>query len=541
METVQEIEKQKKYIQEVAEQNKGKNLKYYILTMGCQLNENDSEKLCGMIEEMGYKQTDKYQEADLVLFNTCCVRENAEDKLFGKLGELKRIKEQRGTIIAIGGCMMQEKHITDKIHESYSYTDIIFGTHTLQNFPEDLYNTILSKKKMQDVIDIDGEVYEGLPIKRTSNIKASVTIMYGCNNFCTYCIVPYVRGRERSRHPKDILEEVEQLAKEGYKEITLLGQNVNSYLRAEKWKENGIDYNGINSFATLLRAINKIERIERIRFVSPHPKDFTDDVIDAIADCEKVCKLVHLPLQSGSTNVLKIMNRKYTNEQYLKLVEKMKAKIPNLTLSTDIIVGFAGETEEDFEDTLDVVRKVCFEQVYMFIYSRRVGTPGDKMENQVPEEIKHSRFDRLKELVESQIAENNQKYVGTLQRVLVEGPSKNNPDLLTGRTDSNKVVIFEGTPDLKDKIIDLKIVSEHMWYLKGEIMNDYASLDTAIEIMAYKIADCVNKVEKDKKYEKELKKLRNEREEMYSGNVEMINKIIEVYGKELREIYQDKQ
>ena len=540
METVQEIEKQKKYIKEVAEQNKGKNLKYYILTMGCQLNENDSEKLCGMIEEMGYKPTDKYQEADLVLFNTCCVRENAEDKLFGKLGELKRIKEQRGTIIAIGGCMMQEKHITDKIHESYSYTDIVFGTHTLQNFPEDLYNTILSKKKMQDVIDIDGEVYEGLPIKRTSNIKASVTIMYGCNNFCTYCIVPYVRGRERSRHPKDILEEVEQLAKEGYKEITLLGQNVNSYLRAEKWKENGIDYNGINSFATLLRAINKIEGIERIRFVSPHPKDFTDDVIDAIADCEKVCKLVHLPLQSGSTNVLKIMNRKYTKEQYLKLVEKMKARIPNLTVSTDIIVGFAGETEEDFEDTLDVVRKVCFEQVYMFIYSRRVGTPGDKMENQVPEEIKHARFDRLKELVESQIAENNQKYVGTLQRVLVEGPSKNNPDLLTGRTDSNKVVIFEGTPDLKDKIIDLKIVSEHMWYLKGEIMNDYASLDTAIEIMAYKIADCVNKVEKDKKYEKELEKLRNEREEMYSGNVEMINKIIEVYGKELRYIYKNK-
>ena len=541
METVQEIEKQKRYIKEVAEQNKGKNLKYYILTMGCQLNENDSEKLCGMIEEMGYKPTDKYQEADLVLFNTCCVRENAEDKLFGKLGELKRIKEQRGTIIAIGGCMMQEKHITDKIHESYSYTDIIFGTHTLQNFPEDLYNTILSKKKMQDVIDIDGEVYEGIPIKRTSNIKASVTIMYGCNNFCTYCIVPYVRGRERSRHPKDILEEVEQLAKEGYKEITLLGQNVNSYLRAEKWKENGIDYNGINSFATLLRAINKIEGIERIRFVSPHPKDFTDDVIDAIADCEKVCKLVHLPLQSGSTNVLKIMNRKYTKEQYLNLVEKMKARIPNLTLSTDIIVGFAGETEEDFKDTLDVVRKVCFEQVYMFIYSRRVGTPGDKMENQVPEEIKHARFDRLKELVESQIAENNQKYVGTLQRVLVEGPSKNNPDLLTGRTDSNKVVIFEGTPDLKDKIIDLKIVSEHMWYLKGEIMNDYASLDTAIEIMAYKIADCVNKVEKDKKYEKELEKLRNEREEMYRGNVEMINKIVEVYGKELREIYQDKQ
>ena len=468
METKQEIEIQKEYIEKVAKQNEGKNLKYYILTMGCQLNENDSEKLCGMVEEMGYNPTEDYTEADLVLFNTCCVRENAEDKLFGKLGELKRIKEKRGTIIAIGGCMMQEKHITEKIHESYPYTDIIFGTHTLHKFPEDLYKTLETRKKLEDVIDIDGEVFEGLPIKRTSNIKASVTIMYGCNNFCSYCIVPYVRGRERSRHPKDILEEVQSLAKEGYKEITLLGQNVNSYLRSEQWKEKGIEYNGINSFATLLRAVNKIEGIERIRFVSPHPKDFTDDVIQAIADCEKVCKLIHLPLQSGSTNVLKVMNRKYTKEQYLKLVEKMKNKIPNLTLSTDIIVGFPGEAEEDFEDTLDVVRKVCFEQVYMFIYSRRVGTPGDKMENQIPEEIKHKRFNRLKELVESQIEQNNKKYVGTIQKVLVEGPSKNNPELLTGRTDSNKVVIFKGEKELINKVIDLKIVSEHMWYLRGE-------------------------------------------------------------------------
>ena len=468
MENKQEIGIQKEYIEKVAKQNEGKNLKYYILTMGCQLNENDSEKLCGMVEEMGYKPTEDYTEADLVLFNTCCVRENAEDKLFGKLGELKRIKEKRGTIIAIGGCMMQEKHITEKIHESYPYTDIIFGTHTLHKFPEDLYKTLETRKKLEDVIDIDGEVFEGLPIKRTSNIKASVTIMYGCNNFCSYCIVPYVRGRERSRHPKDIFEEVQSLAKEGYKEITLLGQNVNSYLRSEEWKEKGIEYNGINSFATLLRAVNKIEGIERIRFVSPHPKDFTDDVIEAIADCEKICKLIHLPLQSGSTNVLKVMNRKYTKEQYLALVEKMKNKIPNLTLSTDIIVGFPGETEEDFEDTLDVVRKVCFEQVYMFIYSRRVGTPGDRMENQIPEEIKHKRFNRLKELVESQIEQNNQKYVGTMQKVLVEGPSKNNPELLTGRTDSNKVVIFKGEKELINKVIDLKIVSEHMWYLKGE-------------------------------------------------------------------------
>ena len=293
--------------------------------------------------------------------------------------------------------------------------------------------------------------------------------MYGCNNFCTYCIVPYVRGRERSRHPKDILQEIEQLAKEGYKEITLLGQNVNSYLVSEDWKGKGLEYKGINSFATLLEAVNEIEGIERIRFISPHPKDFTDDVIDAIAKCDKVCKLVHLPLQSGSTSVLKLMNRKYTKEQYLNLVEKMKAKIPNLSLSTDIIVGFAGETDEDFEDTLDVVRKVKFEQVYMFIYSRRVGTPGDKMLNQVPEEIKHQRFNKLKDLFESQIAENNKKYVGTVQKVLVEGPSKNNPDMLTGRTDSNKVVIFEGDKTLINKVINIKIISEHVWYLKGEI------------------------------------------------------------------------
>ena len=537
MNTENEIIKTKQYIEKIKKINSNKNLKYSILTMGCQLNENDSEKLCGMLEEMGYTKTENQKEADIALFNTCCVRENAEDKLFGKLGELKRIKEDRGTIIAVGGCMMQEKHITDKIKESYPYTDIIFGTHTLHKFPEDLYKVMKEKKKLEDVLDIDGKVYEGLPIKRDSSIKASVTIMNGCNNFCSYCIVPYVRGRERSRQPRDIIEEVKKLAKDGYKEITLLGQNVNSYLRVER--EKGIEfeeYDGVNSFATLLKAVNKIDGIERIRFVSPHPKDFTDDVIEAIANCDKVCKLVHLPLQSGNTKVLKEMNRKYTKEQYLNLAEKMKKKIPNLTLSTDIIVGFPGETDEEFEDTLDVVKKVKFEQVYMFIYSRRVGTPGDKMENQIPEDIKHKRFDRLKELVEGQIAENNQKYIGTTQKVLVEGPSKNNPDLLTGRTDSNKVVIFEGDSELKDKIIKLKIVSEHMWYLRGEIMNDYASLDTAIEIMAYKITDCVKRVEKKPgKYEKELEELREERNKMYSGDMKTIKKIIDIYGKELRE------
>ncbi len=455
------------YIVKIKKINEGKNLKYFILTMGCQLNENDSEKISGMIENMGYTKTENLEEADLVVFNTCCVRENAEDRLFGKLGEVKKIKEKRGTIIAIGGCMMQEKHIVEKLKQSYPFFDIIFGTHTLHKFPEDLYTKIIDNKRIEDILDIDGEIIEGLPITRNDNIKASVTIMNGCNNFCTYCIVPYVRGRERSRNPKDVINEIKELAKQGYKEITLLGQNVNSYLRSGN---TDFDSN-IKSFSELLREVNKINGIERIRFISPHPKDFTDDVIEAIRDCDKVCKIIHLPLQSGSTQILKSMNRKYTKEQYLNLVEKMRKMIPEISFSTDIIVGFPGETEEDFEDTLDVVRKVNFEQVYMFIYSRRVGTPGDKMENQVPEEIKHERFDRLKQLVESQISENNQKYIGTIQKVLVEGISKTNNELLTGRTDSNKVVNFFGSEELIGNVVELKITSEHMWYLKGELFD----------------------------------------------------------------------
>ena len=388
-----DIQNEIKFIEKVRKMNEGKNPKYYILTMGCQLNENDSEKICGMLQNMGYSKIDNILDADLVIYNTCCVRENAEEKLFGKLGEVKKQKEAKGTIIAIGGCMMQEKHIVDKIKKSYSY-DVIFGTHTLYKFPEDLYNAIINNKRVTDILDIDGEVIEGLPIVRDDNIKASVTIMNGCNNFCTYCIVPYVRGRERSRNPEDILNEINSLAKDGYKEITLLGQNVNSYMRVER--EKGLCTSSIDSFAKLLRKVNEIEGIEKIRFTSPHPKDFTDDVIDAIKDSKKVSKLIHLPLQSGSTNILKAMNRVYTKEQYLNLVDKMSKKIDNIKFSTDIIVGFPGETEEDFEDTLDVVRRVEFEQIFMFIYSRRKGTPADNMQNQIPEEIKHERFDRLK-------------------------------------------------------------------------------------------------------------------------------------------------
>ena len=432
--------------------------KYYITTMGCQLNENDSEKIAGIVEKMEFEKTEKLEEADLVIYNTCCVRENAEERLFGKLGELKKQKEEKGTIIAIGGCMMQEPAMLEKIKKSYNYTDIVFGTHTLHKFEEDLKKTLESGKRVRDVIDIDGEVIEGLPIKRNDSSKASVTIMYGCNNFCTYCIVPYVRGRERSRKPEDILNEVKELAEEGYKEITLLGQNVNSYNGGEGYK-----------FANLLNDVCKIDGIERIRFISPHPKDFTDDVIEAIANNSKIARVIHLPLQSGSSEVLRKMNRKYTKEQYLALVDKMKTRIPDIVLSTDIIVGFPDETEEDFEDTLDVVRKVNYEQVYMFIYSRREGTVADKMENQIPEEIKHQRFDRLKELFDSRVSENNQKYIGTTQRILVDGYSKNDKKTLTGRTDTNKVVNFKGNEELIGKMIDIKITEEHKWYLAGEI------------------------------------------------------------------------
>lgn len=453
-------ENQEKFIKLVNEKISNKNLKYSILTMGCQLNENDSEKIAGMLENMGYSEVSDYKIADLVIFNTCCVRENAEERLFGKIGEIKKIKESREVILAIGGCMMQEEGMLQKIKKSYPFVNVIFGTHTMQNLPENIYKAIIENEKVKDVIDIEGEIYEGLPIKRNDKFKASVTIMYGCNNFCTYCIVPYVRGRERSRQPEKILEEVQTLAKEGYKEVTLLGQNVNSYVGNDK----------IKNFADLLNEVCKIEGIERIRFISPHPKDFTDDVIEAIANNEKICKIIHLPLQSGNSKVLKEMNRKYTKEQYLELVDKMESRIPNVVFSTDIIVGFPGETDEEFEDTLDVARKVNFEQIFMFIYSVREGTVAAKME-QVPEDKKHERFEKLKELYDSRVDENNEKYLNTVQKLLIEGKSKNNSEMFEGRTDTNKVVIFK--PNVENKIGDIvcvKITETHKWYLKGEIV-----------------------------------------------------------------------
>ena len=469
-----EILKQKQYIQKIKIRNEmdGRILKYHVYTMGCKLNENDSEKIAGMLEEMGYIKTENLMESDFVIYNTCCIRENAEDKLFGKLGEVKYLKEQRNAIIAVCGCMMQEEHIVKRIRKSYRHTDIIFGTHTLHKLPELVDEVLEKNNKKDDVIDIDGEIYENIPIKRTNDTKALVSIINGCNNFCTFCIVPYVRGRERSRLPKDIILEVEELAKNGYKEITLLGQNVNSYLRVERERKIPFEqYKGVNSFATLLKAINDIDGIETIRFISPHPKDFTFDVIEAIRDLDKVSKSVHLPLQSGNNNVLKRMNRRYTKEQFLKLAQTMKKEIKGLALTTDIIVGFPGETDEEFEDTLDVVEQVRFEQVYMFIYSRRKGTVADKMENQIKEEDKHRRFNKLKQLVTKLIEEDNKKYIGTIQKVIVDGVSKKDENMLTSRTDTNKIVVFKkGEKDLTNQTVNVKINSDHLWFFRGEIV-----------------------------------------------------------------------
>lgn len=451
-----EIEKQYEYMEKVREHTKG--LKYFINTMGCKLNENDSEKIAGMLVRMGYTATDSFEDANLVVFNTCCIRENAEEKVFGKLGELKNIKAKNNMIICFAGCMSQEPHVIEKIKKSYSQVDIIFGTHNLYKFPEMLYNKLETSKKVCEVWNIDGEIFEGLPIKRDGDKSASVTIMNGCNNFCAYCIVPYTRGRERSRKPADILKEISDLASEGYTEIMLLGQNVNSYNGGEGY-----------GFANLLRDIDKIQGINIVRFMSPHPKDFTDDVIDAIADCPSICKVIHLPLQSGNTKVLKDMNRRYTKEQYLDLVDKIRVKIPNVAFTTDIIVGFPGETEEDFNDTLDVVSKVKFEQVFMFIYSVRKGTKAETMPNHIPEEVKSERFSRLKALADGITEEENIKYIGTVQDVLVEGESKTNKEMLSGRTRTNKVVIFEGDKSLIGKEVKIEILSQHIWFLKGKI------------------------------------------------------------------------
>ena len=451
-----------KRIKELLE-SENKHFTYYIETMGCALNENDSMKYAGILEEMGFTKAEEIEKANVVLFNTCCIRENAEDKLFGRVGYLKtRKKQNKDMYIAIVGCMTEQGHILDKIRSSYSFVDVVLGTKSMQFFAEKLYLAIKNHKKTQELQDNEHEIVEDVPIKYEDGYKASISIIYGCNNFCSYCIVPYVRGRERSRLPEDILNDVKTVVSKGYKEITLLGQNVNSY--GNDFKENKY------TFVDLLGEIEKVEGVEIIRFISPHPKDFTDALIEKIASSDKIAKQIHLPLQSGSTKILESMNRKYTKEHFLTLVEKMKARIPNVSFSTDIIVGFPGETEEDFLDTMDVVDKVKFSLVYMFCYSIRKGTRAERMENQIEESVKVERLQRLKALFEKLVLEENEKKIGTVHKILVEGLSKNNDKMYTGRTIDNKIVVFEAEEKDIGTVKDIEIVENNKWYLTGKIV-----------------------------------------------------------------------
>ena len=451
------------YKDKMLKYNKEKKLKYYIDTMGCQMNENDSLKYAGILESMGFEKGEE-KNSNLYLFNTCCVRENAENTLFGRLGMLKARKLKNEEVyIAIVGCMTQQEHILEKIKKSYRFVDIVLGTSCMSIFPEKLYNAIVNHQRKIEYIDVSNTLEEEVPIKYEDKYKASVSIIYGCNNFCTYCIVPYVRGRERSRRPEDILSDIKRLAKDGYKEIMLLGQNVNSY--GNDFSDELKGYN----FPKLLQDVEKIEGIEIIRFMSPHPKDFKDDLINVIKNSTKIARQIHLPLQSGNTEILKKMNRKYTKEQFLDLALKLK-QIPDISLSTDIIVGFPNETEKQFLDTLDVVSKVEFDQIYMFIFSPREGTVAAKMEDEITYAEKVDRLERLKKKKKKTLPKLNQKMIGNIYRVLVEGKSKNNKELYTGRSSQNKVVIFEADDTLIGKVVDIKIDSEHLWYLKGTIV-----------------------------------------------------------------------
>ena len=435
---------------------------YYIHTYGCQMNEEDSEKLSGMLKRLGYTRTEDKNEASIILFNTCCVRENAENKVFGNLGQLKQLKKKNpNLVIAICGCMMQQVGMADKVLKTFPYVDIIFGTHNAHKFPEYLHRVLQEGVQVKEILNKEEGIVEGLPIDRKSDVKAFVTIMYGCNNFCTYCIVPYVRGRERSRKSEDIIKEIEELVSQGYKEITLLGQNVNSY---GKGLEEDID------FAGLLRKVNEVKGLERVRFMTSHPKDLSDDVIMAIKECDKLCEQVHLPVQSGSSRILKEMNRHYDREYYLDLVKKIKSEIPDVTLTTDIIIGFPGETEEDFLDTLSLCEEVGYDSAFTFIYSRRNHTPADKMENQIPDDIKHDRFNRLVEAINKKVVIKNKEYEGKVVEVLVEGPSKNDETKLTGRTRNGKLVNFAGDEKLVGELVNLKIVRAQPFSLIGEIV-----------------------------------------------------------------------
>ena len=413
------------------------------------------------MENLGYVKTNNVEKADFVVFNTCLVRENAELKVYGQLGSLKPLKKDNpNMIIAVCGCMMQTGEARDVIIDKYKHVDIIFGTNNISTLTNLINRHLTTGKTVVDIEDRD-LIDNQLDMIRTHPFIGYVNIMTGCNNYCTYCIVPYARGRENSRSPESIISEVKKLAKDGYKEITLLGQNVNSY---------GKNLEDPITFPNLLRLINKIDGIERIRFLTSHPKDLSDDLIEAMAECDKVCNNLHLPFQSGSDKILGEMNRKYTQKEYLELVEKLKKRIPNITLSTDIIIGFPGETEEDFEETLNVVKKVRYDQGFTFIYSKRDGTKAANMKNQISREISQKRFDRLLEEMYSIFFENNEKFIGTIQEVLVEGPSKNNEDILTGRTGEYKLVHFKGNEKLIGKLVNVEILEHNSFSLTGKLV-----------------------------------------------------------------------
>jgi tRNA-2-methylthio-N6-dimethylallyladenosine synthase len=440
------------------------------------MNERDSETLAGMLSDLGYRETMDRNKADVIIMNTCSVRENADRRFFGNLGQLKRIKEERpDVIIAVCGCMMQQQHIIDTLKSKYTWVDLVFGTYNIHEFPKLLGNVLDERKKVVDVWDQADEIVEGLPAQRKHPYKAFVNIMYGCDNFCSYCIVPYTRGRERSRDPEAILEEVKALVADGVLEITLLGQNVNSYrgqIRNQDKEEAGggtvMDSSGeYVSFAGLIHMLNEVEGLKRIRFTTSHPKDLSDELIDAFASCEKLCPHIHLPVQSGSTRILEKMNRKYTKEEYLELVEKLRRKTPDIAITTDIIVGFPGETEEDFEETLDIVRKVGFDSAFTFLYSIRKGTPAENFPDQVAEEVKHERFNRLVEEVNRISAEKNRALVGQVVEVLSEGKSKTNKALYTGRTGGHKLVNFKADEDVTGRMVKVLITESSTFSLTG--------------------------------------------------------------------------
>ena len=439
---------------------------FHITTFGCQMNEHDSETMAGLLLEMGMSRVENREDADIEIINTCSVRENADKHFFGTLGQLKHKKEDNQEfLVCVSGCMMQQQSVIDTLKAKYPWVDIVIGTHNIHMLPGLIDKVAAEKSKLIEVWPDTDAIVEGLPAERLFKHKALVNITFGCNNFCTYCIVPYTRGREKSRSPEAIITEIEKLASDGVKEVMLLGQNVNSY--------KGIDAGGTEiNFASLVRRINAIDGLERIRFMTSHPKDLSDELIETFISCEKLCKNIHLPVQAGANTVLKRMNRHYTREQYLELVNKIRNAVPEITMSTDIIVGFPGETEEDFEETLSLVREVEYDSAFTFLYSIRKGTPAEKYEDQIPEEIKHERFNRLVEAVNEISERKNKAYLGKIEKVLVEGTSKTDDNTLTGRTDGFKLVNFPGDEALIGETVDVEITDAKTFSLMGRIVNE---------------------------------------------------------------------